>query len=323
VTLAALFWSWGADDDIIARLVKKTLFVGVFAYIIGNWNNLARIVFESFAGLGLKASGTASPHRSPAPRQGRADRPRRRPAAARLHLDLMGYWSFFENFIQIACMLFAWALVLLAFFILAIQLFVTLIEFKLTTLAGFVLIPFGLFGKSAFMAERVLGNVISRHQGAGARRHHRHRLDAVLRVHRRFRRRDAVDRRRDGDRARRAVAARPRHLRPRHRQRPRLRRPAARRGRRRRHGPRRRRHGRGRRSAVAPSLRRRRPCRRRGRRRPWRGALAGGASTAYSLGAAGQSGASGVASGLGNVASTGAKAAVSPLKRAAGALPTA
>jgi type IV secretion system protein TrbL len=51
--------------------------------------------------------------------------------------------------------------VLLAFFILAIQLFVTLIEFKLTTLAGFVLIPFGLFGKSAFMAERVLGNVIS------------------------------------------------------------------------------------------------------------------------------------------------------------------
>ena len=51
--------------------------------------------------------------------------------------------------------------ILLAFFILAVQLFVTLIEFKLTTLAGFVLIPFGLFGKSAFMAERVLGNVIS------------------------------------------------------------------------------------------------------------------------------------------------------------------
>ena len=75
--------------------------------------------------------------------------------------SLMGWVSFFENFIQIACLLFAWALILLAFFILAIQLFVTLIEFKLSTLAGFVLIPFGLFGKTAFMAERVLGNVIS------------------------------------------------------------------------------------------------------------------------------------------------------------------
>src|SRR3954465_5776934 len=59
LTLAALFWTWGADNDVVARLVKKTLFVGVFAYLIGNWNNLARIVFESFAGLGLKASGTS------------------------------------------------------------------------------------------------------------------------------------------------------------------------------------------------------------------------------------------------------------------------
>jgi len=162
ITLAALFWSWGGDDDIIARLVKKTLFVGVFAYLIGNWNNLARIIFESFSGLGLKAAGSGL---------SAADflRPGRVAQvgldAGRLLLDsisgLMGYISFFENFIQIMVLLFAWLVVLLAFFILAIQLFVTLIEFKLTTLAGFVLIPFGLFGKSAFMAERVLGNVIS------------------------------------------------------------------------------------------------------------------------------------------------------------------
>ncbi|MEH3038513.1 MAG: P-type conjugative transfer protein TrbL [Sphingomonas paucimobilis] len=162
VTLAALFWSWGADDDILARLVKKTLFVGIFAYIIGNWNTLAQIVFESFAGLGLKASGTSFTT-ADLLRPGRVAQTgldAGRPILDSIS-DLMGYWSFFENFIQIACMFLAWALVLLAFFILAIQLFVTLIEFKLTTLAGFVLIPFGLFGKSAFMAERVLGNVIS------------------------------------------------------------------------------------------------------------------------------------------------------------------
>ena len=162
VTLAALFWAWGADDDIIARLVKKTLFVGIFAYIIGNWNNLARIVFDSFAGLGLMASGTGF-SAADLMRPGRVAQTgldAGRPLLDSIS-DLMGYWSFFENFIQIACLLFAWALVILAFFILAIQLFVTLIEFKLTTLAGFVLIPFGLFGKTAFMAERVLGNVIS------------------------------------------------------------------------------------------------------------------------------------------------------------------
>ncbi|WP_316187365.1 MULTISPECIES: P-type conjugative transfer protein TrbL [unclassified Bradyrhizobium] len=162
VTLAALFWAFGGEDDVVARLLKKTLFVGVFAYLIGNWNSLARVVFESFAALGLKASGSAL---------SAADflRPGR---IAQVGLDtgrpllqaisgLLGYVSFFENFLQIAVLLFAWVVVLLAFFILAIQLFVTLIEFKLTTLAGFVLIPFGLFGKTAFAAERVLGNVIS------------------------------------------------------------------------------------------------------------------------------------------------------------------
>ncbi|PIO99468.1 P-type conjugative transfer protein TrbL [Pleomorphomonas carboxyditropha] len=162
VTLAALFWSWGADDDLMARLVKKTLFVGVFAYLIGNWNNLARIVFESFAGLGLKGSGTgftvADLMRPGKVAQTGLDAGR--PLLESIS-DLMGWVSFFENFIQIASLLFAWALVLLAFFILAVQLFVTLLEFKLTTLAGFVLIPFGLFGKTAFMAERVLGNVVS------------------------------------------------------------------------------------------------------------------------------------------------------------------
>ena len=162
VTLAFLFWAWGEGDDIVARLVKKTLFVGVFAYIIGNWNLLARIVFESFAGLGLMASGTPLPM---------ADflRPGRIAEvgleAGRPILDavgeLMSFATFFDNFVQIAVLLVAWAVILLSFFILAIQLFVALIEFKLTTLAGFVLVPFGLFGKTAFMAERVLGNVMS------------------------------------------------------------------------------------------------------------------------------------------------------------------
>ncbi|MFB8342836.1 P-type conjugative transfer protein TrbL [Brucella cytisi] len=162
VTLAALYWSWGADDDIIARLVKKTLFVGVFAYLIGDWNNLAQIIFDSFAGLGLKGSGTSF-SAADLLRPGKVAQTgldAGRPLLESIS-DMMGYWSFFENFIQIACLMFAWVLVLLAFFILAVQLFVTLIEFKLTTLAGFVLIPFGLFGKTAFMAERVLGNVVS------------------------------------------------------------------------------------------------------------------------------------------------------------------
>jgi type IV secretion system protein TrbL len=162
ITLAGLFWAWGADEDILQRLVKKTLYIGFFAFIITNFNNLSGIVFNSFAGLGLKAGGSSI---------STADflRPGR---LAQVGLDagqplldaasqMMGFTSFFANFVQIAVLMVSWLLVLIAFFILAVQLFVTLIEFKLTTLAGFILIPFALFNKTAFLAEKVLGNIVA------------------------------------------------------------------------------------------------------------------------------------------------------------------
>ena len=162
VTLAALFWSLGEGEDVVARLIRKTLFIGAFAYLIGNWAALSRIIFESFAGLGLKASGTGftvDDLLRPG-RVGQAGIDAGRPLLESIS-GLMGYVAFFENFIQIAVLLIAWLIVVLSFFVLAVQLFVTLIEFKLTTLCGFVLMPWGLFGKTAFLAERVLGAVVA------------------------------------------------------------------------------------------------------------------------------------------------------------------
>ena len=75
--------------------------------------------------------------------------------------ELIGPVAFFENFLTIAVLMIAWLFVILAFFVLAIQLFITVIEFKLTTLAGFVLVPFALWNRTSFLAERVLGNVVS------------------------------------------------------------------------------------------------------------------------------------------------------------------
>lgn len=65
------------------------------------------------------------------------------------------------NLDTIAVLFLAWLVLIVAFFVLAVQLFVTLIEFKLTTLAGFVLVPFALWNKTSFLAEKVLGNVVS------------------------------------------------------------------------------------------------------------------------------------------------------------------
>ncbi len=162
ITLAGLFWAMAPDEDVLARLIKKTLYIGVFAFIIGNYNNLAQIIYNSFADLGLKAGGgtlTSAQLLQPG-KVAQVGIDAGKPILTSIS-GLMGSTSFFDNFIQIAILLIAWLIVVISFFIMAIQLFVSLIEFKLTTLAGFVLVPFGLFGRTAFLAEKVLGNVVS------------------------------------------------------------------------------------------------------------------------------------------------------------------
>ncbi len=162
VTLAALFWTFGQADDIFAKLVKKVLYVGAFAFILNNFNWLASIVFRSFAGLGLTASGSGmteaqllQPGRLASAGVGAG-----RPLLDQIG-EMGGFPDFFWNVDVIAVLLIAWLIIVVAFFVLAVQLCVTLVEFKLVTLAGFVLVPFAFWNKTAFLAERVLGTIVS------------------------------------------------------------------------------------------------------------------------------------------------------------------
>ncbi|WP_088343803.1 MULTISPECIES: P-type conjugative transfer protein TrbL [Rhodomicrobium] len=162
ITLAGLMWALAGENNVLAQLIRKILYVGFFALLLNNFKSLADVVFSSFAGLGLKATGaslTADDLMRPgfvAEAGFTASRPLLEKAG-----ELIGITSFFANFVTIAVLMLAWLIVLMAFFILAVQLFIAIIEFKLTALAGFVLVPFALFGHTAFLAERVLGNVVS------------------------------------------------------------------------------------------------------------------------------------------------------------------
>lgn len=162
ITLAGLFWALAANTDVIAGLLKKVLYVGFFAFIIGNFALLAGIVFDSFAELGITAGGgtiTAADLLRPG-FIASVGFDAAQPLLEEIS-DMLGPVSFFHNFIMIAIMFIAWAVIMVAFFVLAVQLFITILEFKLTTLAGFVLVPFALWNKTSFLAERVLGNVIT------------------------------------------------------------------------------------------------------------------------------------------------------------------
>jgi type IV secretion system protein TrbL len=163
ITLAGLFWAFGGGgDSVFARLIRKVLYVGAFAFILNNFQKLANIIYQSFSALGLKASGSslsAADLLKPGVIASTGYQ------SAHPLLDqvshLVGFPEIFGNALTVFVLLIAWLIVILAFFILSIQLFISVLEFKLTTLAGFVLVPFALWNKTAFLAERVLGNVVS------------------------------------------------------------------------------------------------------------------------------------------------------------------
>lgn len=162
ITLAGLFWAMGGDDNVLGRFLKKILYIGAFAFILNSFSTLADIIFKSFAQAGLTAGGgTLSADDLLRPGQVASTGFSAAWPLLEQASSMMGFISFFENFLTIMVLLFAWAIVILAFFILAVQMFVTIIEFKLTSLAGFILVPFALWNRTSFLAERVLGNVVS------------------------------------------------------------------------------------------------------------------------------------------------------------------
>lgn len=162
ITLAGLFWALGGEDNVLGRLIRKILYIGAFAFILNSFSTLADIIFRSFAQAGLTAGGggmAAADLLKPGRLAGTGF------SAAWPLLEqasqMMGFTSFFDNFLTIMVLLIAWVLVILAFFMLAVQMFVTILEFKLSSLAGFILVPFALWNRTSFLAERVLGHVVS------------------------------------------------------------------------------------------------------------------------------------------------------------------
>ncbi len=153
IVLAGVQWTLTAEAP-IGGFFRKVLFIGFFAFLINNWQFLATAINQSGAMLGLKAGGgfmSVEELHNP----GRV---------AEIGLELFGRTAALSEGMNALTDLFAMAtiwvsavFVMLGFFLLALQLFVSLIAFKLGSLAAFIALPWGVFNGTAWIAERPLG----------------------------------------------------------------------------------------------------------------------------------------------------------------------
>lgn len=153
ITLAGAQWALGAEAP-MAPFFRKVLFVGFFAFLVNNWDAVATAINQSGAALGLRAGGsglTLEDLHNPARVAGLG-----RDLFSRT-LEMGEGLNIITDFPTLATIFLAAILIAISFFVLALQVFVGLIAFKLGSLAAFVALPWGVFAGTAWVAERPLG----------------------------------------------------------------------------------------------------------------------------------------------------------------------
>ena len=162
VALTGIQWALSPNRDVLAAGFGKVLLIGAFAWLINDWQALSETIYAGFLELGLTAGG-GSLSRAEFLNPGAILQQGweivkalgETPAPVENPLDVMG------NMADALILGLAMIGIMLAFAILALQIIVSLLEFKIVTLGGFVLLPFGIWNKTAFLAERPLGYVVS------------------------------------------------------------------------------------------------------------------------------------------------------------------
>lgn len=163
IIFAGSWLAFGVPTHNVQFFIKKLLLVGFFSFMVTNWLPVTTVVVNTFAQLGLKAAATGgagitlaqffSPSTILDMGMG---------IAGSLFSQVDNMWEYIAtNLGTVILISLAAIVVVFSFVIIALQVLLAIIEFKLVTLAGFILLPFALFNKTAFLAERLIGFVFS------------------------------------------------------------------------------------------------------------------------------------------------------------------
>lgn len=147
------------ETDHIKQLVRKVLFYGFWIWIIREWGTLCDALLDSLMITGTAVGGVdASVLKTPS-----------------LLIDkgfvvAYPYWQYASDmsWIEITASPLNWLMavigyagVVLAFGILALQIFITYVEFYIASALLLIFIPWGSFKYTSFVAEKAIGAVIS------------------------------------------------------------------------------------------------------------------------------------------------------------------
>ena len=154
---AAMWWAFDDGQRVEKALLVKIMQVGFFIWVVSNYKWIVAAVVDGFIHTGTKAGGGTNNNLLQDPSTiidwGFAAT---EPILAHLQERMLSAGLLDVIFSGLGALL-----VLLAYFGLAMSAFITYLEFYIVSLLGLILIPFGVFKHTSFLAEKVFGAVIA------------------------------------------------------------------------------------------------------------------------------------------------------------------
>lgn len=150
-----------SDGDHMKTLISKTLKYGLFIWVVADYRSFTNIILNSFEMVGLKAGGGAVSNamlNDPSEIAGYGiwvtepifD-----------YIDNLGTIDTLKNLHKIMFTGFTGLIIMLCFFVIGIQIFITYLEFYVVATLALILIPFGVNKHTAFLGEKAIGAVLS------------------------------------------------------------------------------------------------------------------------------------------------------------------
>lgn len=159
LTVAAVWWAL-TESDALKELLRLAIKVGFFIFVVTKYDWLIDKVLGGFISTGIKAGGAGNVGLMKDP-SAIVDYGLFVTEPIFQHIQNYGAVDTLANLPDVIMTGLAGLLLLLAFFALGIQVFITYLEFYLVAVLGLILVPFGVFKYTSFITEKVFGAIIS------------------------------------------------------------------------------------------------------------------------------------------------------------------
>ena len=153
--VVCLWWAFG-KVDVATIILKKIVILSILFWLLTYYPNVLYILQDTMVTWGLTLGGNTF---TPADLQNPS---RIAISGLTITAPIWGQistlsWHSWGAMLELE---FAGIVIIISYFVLAIQLFLTLVEFWLVSFASLILIPFGAFNSTAWLAEGVMKTVL-------------------------------------------------------------------------------------------------------------------------------------------------------------------